>query len=90
MEQNDETDLDVALWRYGIISPLLHRDANDLTLKKMLEMASSRRYVHPDGSHIFFSGETLRKWLYRYQQLGLPGLEDKPRSDKGGCVPPFT
>lgn len=83
MKQNDDANLDIALWRYGIISPLLHRDANDLTLKNMLETASSRRYIHPNGSHIFLSGETLRKWLYRYLQLGLPGLEDKSRSDKG-------
>lgn len=81
-EQNDRT-LDTALWRYGIISPLLHRDANDLTFGEMLDQASLRKYVHPDGSHIMLSPETLRKWMYRYLHLGLPGLEDKTRSDKG-------
>nr|WP_320013387.1 DDE-type integrase/transposase/recombinase [uncultured Desulfobacter sp.] len=83
MEQENDKNLEIALWRYGLISPLLHRDANDLTLNKMLDMASSRRYVHPNGTHVLLSGETLRKWLYRYQKLGLPGLEDKQRSDKG-------
>lgn len=83
MEQDNDKRLDIALWRYGIISPLLHRDANDSTLKMMLIMASARKYVHPNGRYVLLSEETLRKWLYRYQRLGLPGLEDKQRSDKG-------
>jgi len=29
IEQNDEK-FELGLWRYGIISPLLHRDANSL------------------------------------------------------------
>jgi len=41
MKQNDEANLDIALWRYGLISPLLHRDANDLTLKTCW-----RRHLH--------------------------------------------
>jgi len=82
IEQHDKT-LDTALWRYGIISPFLHRDANELAFGKMLETASLQKYVHPDGSHITLSPETLRKWMYRYLHCGLPGLEDKTRSDKG-------
>nr|WP_320014294.1 hypothetical protein [uncultured Desulfobacter sp.] len=59
MEQENDKNLEIALWRYGLISPLLHRDANDLTLNKMLDMASSRRYVHPNGTHVLLSGETF-------------------------------
>ena len=51
IEQHDKT-LDTALWRYGIISPFLHRDANDLAFGKMLQTASLQKYVHPNGSHI--------------------------------------
>jgi len=83
MQKDSDKNLDIALWRYGLISPFLHRSANDLTFGKMLEKASLQKYVHPEGSHVILSGETLRKWLYRYQHLGLPGLQDKPRSDKG-------
>jgi len=82
IEQQEKT-LNTALWRYGIISPLLHRDANDLAFGKMLEQASLQKYVHPNGSYITLSHETIRKWMYRYLHCGLPGLEDKARSDKG-------
>lgn len=81
-EQNDEK-FELALWRYGIISPLLHRDANSLPSGELLDLASWTRYVHPNGSHISLSAETIRKWLYQYLQSGLPGLMGKVRSDKG-------
>jgi putative transposase len=81
-EQNDEK-FELALWRYGIISPLLHRDANSLPAGELLDQASWQKYVHPNGSHISLSAETLRKWLYRYLRCGLPGLKGKTRSDKG-------
>jgi len=81
-EQNDK-NMDLALWRYGIISPLLHRDANDLPAGEVLDLASWNRYVHPNGTHITLSAETLRKWLYRYLHFGLSGLMGKTRSDKG-------
>ncbi len=63
--------------------PIFTPDANDLTMGKMLEKASLLKYIHPEGSHMTLSSETLRKWLYRYQHLGITGLKDKPRSDKG-------
>jgi transposase InsO family protein len=81
MESNLETDL--SLWRYGIISPLLHRTANELTLRELLEMQTASRFLKPDGSSVQLSAETLRKWLYRYNQGGLPALSNRTRADKG-------
>ncbi len=82
MEENDKS-MEIALWRYGIISPLLHRGANDHSFGNMLDLASWQTYVHPNGTHIHLSAETIRKWLYRYLHMGLPGLKAKTRSDKG-------
>ena len=82
IEQNDEK-FELGLWRYGIISPLLHRDANSLPTGELLDLASWQRYVHPNGSHITLSAETIRKWLYRYIGGGLPALTGQTRSDKG-------
>jgi transposase InsO family protein len=75
--------MDLALWRYGIISALLHRDANDIGLYHLLEQLAARQYLRPDGSIVQLSAETLRKWLYRYQSGGLAALATKQRSDKG-------
>jgi transposase InsO family protein len=78
-----ELEKDLSLWRYGIISPLLHRTANDLTLREMLENQAASRFLKPDGARVELSAETLRKWLYRYNRGGLPGLANKTRADKG-------
>ena len=56
--QNDEK-FELGLWRYGIISPLLHRDANSLPTGELLDQASwlavrSPQWVsyHPEcGNH---------------------------------------
>jgi len=79
----DSPKPDKALWRYGVISPLLHRDANGLTQAQVLKMQAESRYIGPDGEAISLSPETIRKWLYRYRVAGLDGLADKPRSDSG-------
>ncbi|NBC25218.1 MAG: DDE-type integrase/transposase/recombinase [Bacteroidetes bacterium] len=83
MTDQHDKNFELALWRYGIISPLLHREANSLPFGEMLDLASWNTYVHPNGTHITLSAETIRKWLYRYLKSGLPGLEGKTRSDKG-------
>jgi transposase InsO family protein len=79
-----DRQMELALWRYGIISPLLHRDANDAQLCEMLTVVSQNRYIHPhDGRWVTISAEAIRKWLYRFNHGGLDALCDKQRSDKG-------
>lgn len=77
MTTPDKTD--VAVWRYGIISRLLHRNDEDGTLEDSLIQLASRTYRKPDGRIVSYSLETLRKWLYRYRNGGLPALQDAPR-----------
>ena len=60
-----DRQMDLALWRYGVISPLLHRDANDAHLCDLLHILSENSYIHPiDGRHISVSAEAIRKWFY--------------------------
>jgi transposase InsO family protein len=82
-DHHKDDTMDMALWRYGIISPLLHRNANETGLYEMLAALAGQMYVRPDGRFVNLSPETLRKWLYRYQHGGLPALTDQDRSDKG-------
>ena len=81
METGDPMDL--ALWRYGIISPLLHRQANETQVGELLDHLAGQNYVRPDGAIVTLSAETIRKWLYRYNRGGLPAMGNKQRSDKG-------
>ena len=79
----EKKKFDLAIWRYGIISPLLHRDANGALVGEVLYRIVSQTYIRPDGRQVTLNEETVRKWLYRYKNNGFPGLEDKTRSDEG-------
>jgi transposase InsO family protein len=81
MTTSEKTDQSV--WRYGIISRLLHRNEEDSTLQNELTQLASHPFRKPDGGVVSFSPETLRKWLYRYRHGGLPALEDAPRKNLG-------
>lgn len=81
MRSTDKTD--IAVFRYGIISSLLHRDEEDGTLENELIRLASKTFLKPDGRRATFSPETLRKWLYRYRHGGLPALEDSRKKSLG-------
>ena len=82
MTKNDP-DLGKSLWRYGIISPLLHRSDDDPAICDMLRTIAEKTVIRPGGAPIALSAETLRKWLYRYRSDGIKGLENQQRCDKG-------
>lgn len=74
---------DWGLWRYSILSPLLHLQPDGPSQTTLLEDLAGRSWVRPDGRRVRHSAETIRKWLYRYRHGGLPALGDRPRADKG-------
>ena len=79
----NDPDTNKALWRFSIISPMLHRSEDDPGLGYMLAALSARTFIRPDGSTTRLSPETLRKWLYRYRSGGLAALDNQMRADKG-------
>jgi transposase InsO family protein len=84
-KQDDHPDetLDLALWRYGIISPLLHGHGDDRSLTLKMKALAEGTYLRPDGIPVQPTFESLRKWLYRYRRGGLSALKNQPRADKG-------
>ena len=74
---------DIAIWRFGIISPLLHRDPEGFPLYMELEKLAGRDFTAPGGRLLNFSADTLRHWLYLFRKRGLTGLYIKVRKDKG-------
>jgi hypothetical protein len=74
---------DLAVWRYGIISILLHRNEEVETLEEALIRIAGVQYRRPDGQFVSYSPETLRKWFYRYRNGGLPALNDTQRKNTG-------
>ena len=56
-----DNDPNIALWRFSIISPLLHRNDDDPALSRQLNELADRAFTRLDGSSIKLSTETLRK-----------------------------
>lgn len=81
--------VELAVWRYGIISRLLHRNGDEETLEEALIRLSSVQYRKLDGHFVSYSPDTLKKWFYRYRNGGLPALNNSPRKNIGthGAIP---
>lgn len=79
---------DLALWRYGIIAPLLHRNDDSPPLYRSICILAERSYFTPDGREKYLSADTLRLWLWRYRKMGVAGLQNKVRKDRGGSQVP--
>jgi transposase InsO family protein len=80
---------DRGLWRFGIISPLLHRTDDTPPLHVLIEQLSQRTFYTPDNREKQICPVTLGTWLSRYRNHGIDGLRNKPRKDTGATsVPP--
>ncbi|MBI2176971.1 MAG: DDE-type integrase/transposase/recombinase [Candidatus Tectomicrobia bacterium] len=73
---------ELALWRFSLIAPLLHR-APGVSLTAMVRQLALEVKTSPDGAPAFLSAETLLRWLGRYRKGGLAALENQTRSDHG-------
>ena len=81
MATNNPTDL--ALFRYGIIAPLLSLTGPRGTQKREILKITQRQHSHPSRGSISVGAGTILEWLLRYRRTGLDGLEDGRRSDLG-------
>jgi putative transposase len=88
LETNPQPKETASLWRYGLISELLHRNSQGTPLAERLKEASERTWNHPTKGLVQLKGDTLRHWMYRYRKGGIRSLEDRPRRDKGVTLVP--
>jgi len=88
LETNPQSVETAALWRYGLISELLHCDSQGTSLAQRLKEASERTWNHPTQGLVRLKADTLRHWMYRYRKGGIRSLEDRPRRDKGKTLVP--
>lgn len=73
-----------ALWRYGIISPMLHSCPSEPTsLLARLREAAAVVWTDPRGQRRLIPAETMRSWIYQYRKGGIGALADQSRTDKG-------
>jgi transposase InsO family protein len=79
---------DLGLWRFGIISPLLHGTEVGPTMSAQINELSQRVFYTPDGVEKHFCPDTIRDWLGRYRTSGIDGLRNKQRKNRGTTLVP--
>jgi putative transposase len=82
MEMNPKAEK-LALFRYGLIAPLVIEVLPRGELTRRAEEIASRQYDIPDSSRRDLSVDTLLEWAKRYRHGGLEALAPKPRQDRG-------
>ncbi|MBA2321459.1 MAG: DDE-type integrase/transposase/recombinase [Deltaproteobacteria bacterium] len=83
MKFDDDRTRDKALVRYQIISPYLALEPCRGQRRATLEKLANKVWTDTDGQPFSVAAETIRAWVRRYRQNGLPGLTDKARPRRG-------
>lgn len=83
MQNSHSQPDDLGLWRFGIISPLLHSTENDPPLHAQISVMTAHTFYTPDGRQKLISADTIREWLDRYMADGIDALRNKTRKDHG-------
>jgi transposase InsO family protein len=73
----------LALFRYGLIAPLVLEALPRGELTRRAEEIAARQYDIPDSQRISVSVDTLLEWSLRYRRGGFDALAPKPRQDRG-------
>lgn len=73
----------IALFRYGVLAPLIQRQNEDKSNNEFFINASKKSYEFIDGRMITLHQTTLRRWHDRYIKSGFDGLKPECRSDDG-------
>jgi len=80
---NDDKAEKIALFRYGLIAPLVLEILPRGELTRRAQEVASRLYDIPHSTRRQVSVDTLLEWTLRYRRNGLAALTPKPRQDRG-------
>src|ERR1700756_5147100 len=73
----------IALFRYGLIAPLVLEPLPRGELTRRAEEIAARRYDIPGSQRTSVSVDTLLDWALRYRNGGFEALAPQPRQDRG-------
>ena len=73
----------IALFRYGLIAPLVLESLPHGELTRRAQEIAARHYDIPASQRTAVSVDTLLDWALRYRQRGFQGLAPQPRQDRG-------
>ena len=83
MTLDDKTRERIALFRYGLIADLAHRQEGERGLYALLREKAEKVYEIPGSRRSRVAAETLREWLALYRRGGFEALHPKLRCDQG-------
>lgn len=78
-----DRNTEVALFRYGLIAPVLHDPPPKGLLEQALREIASGSYLSPVSGTVRVSVTTLRRYLKAYRSGGFEALRPFPRGDVG-------
>jgi len=73
----------IAMFRYGLIAPLVLETLPRGELTRRAHEVASRLYHIPHSTRRQVSVDTLLEWSLRYRRNGFPALTPQPRRDRG-------
>jgi len=73
----------IALFRYGLIAPLVLEPLPRGELTRRAEEIAARHYDIPASKRTSISVDTLLDWALRYRNGGFDALAPQPRQDRG-------
>ena len=73
----------VALFRYGLITQLLHLEPGSTEIGARLRDKANAQYTIPGSARTRVALDTLRNWLRAYQSGGFDALLPKRRTNRG-------
>ena len=73
----------IALWRLGVLGPLVSARLEHGDRRRYLEEAAARQQQQPDGTHVQLSPRTIESWYYAYRRGGFQALFPHDRADRG-------
>ena len=80
---NDDKTEKIAMFRYGLIAPLVLETLPRGELTRRAQEVASRLYDIPHSTRRQVSVDTLLEWTLRYRRNGLTALTPQPRRDCG-------
>lgn len=77
-----DTKRAIALWRFGVLGPLVSARLEHGDRQMHFETAAARVHEKPDGRIVRLASATIEAWYYAYRQGGFDALMPQTRADK--------
>jgi putative transposase len=83
MAMDDKTKRAIALWRIGVLGPLMSARLEHGDRRALYDEIAARVHQMPDGHTVELSARTIESWHYAYKRGGFEALHPSTRADRG-------